>query len=454
MNATRQDLPQGGLCPRLSRSVAAPPRRSPRQRAARLLLLFAFAAMSAASGGGAAAADQDEIAELKHLLVETRDSMREMQSAYEARIDALEGRISELEAGASAAEAQQEALEATAIEQQTLLEEVQSEVQDRVSIHGYYDFQYIDADNDVVGSFIQNELSIFLRSSTEDEQWTIFSELEFSRIDGNDFLRRRDGGEGEFEVETAWLEYRHSDQLRVRGGKLLLPQYWQTYHYPNLTLSTIAPLMVGNIFPKDIVGVQASGDWWTENERGVSYAAYLGNGGDTAFDGLDRNDDKAIGGRLTLRLAGRNHPDWLDTFDVSISGYHGDDDGDDESSLLGFDTQIRLGRFEFLGELAHGNRAAYVHPYFRLFWRDSGDSLGFYAQPAWRLTPLWHLFYRYDYLDLDEHGWTPWDETRHTLGVNFRPKPNISLKLEFFHGQPEAHGEDFSGVASSIVFNF
>lgn len=403
--------------------------------------------------GAARAGEKESIAELKALLLETRDSMKEMQSAYEARIDALEGRINELETGAAQTSAQQESLENTAIEQQTVLEEVQSEVRDRLSIHGYYDFQYIDADSEVLGSFIQNEFSVFLRSTTEDEQWTMFAELEFERINGNDYLASRGAESDDIGIETAWLEYRYSDRFRVRGGKLLLPQYWQTYHYPNLTLSSTPPLMVGNVFPKSIVALQASGDWWTRNERGISYTLYGGNGGDANREGLDRNENKAAGGRLTLRLAGKNKPDWLETLDLSVSSYLGDDDNGLGDTVLGADAQIRVGPVELLAELAHSNQARSEPRLFHAFHRRDGESLGYYIQPSYRISPQWHVFYRFDYLDLDDEGRTPYDEERHTIGVNFRPKPNISLKLEFFHGDPEEQ-EDFNGLASSVVFNF
>jgi len=401
----------------------------------------------------ARADDEKSIAELKAMLVETREAMKEMQSAYEARVDALEARIDELEANTDETSAKQAELESTAIEQQTLLEEVRSEVQDRLSIHGYYDFQYIDADSEVLGSFIQNELSIFLRSTTDDERWTIFGELEFERIDGNDYLASRGSESGEIEVETAWLEYRHNDRLRIRAGKLLLPQYWQTYHYPNLTLSSVPPLMVGNVFPKSIDALQLSGDWWIANERGISYTLYGGNGGDANRFGLDRNENKALGGRLTFHLAGKNKPAWLDTLDFSLSAFLGDDDNGLGETILGADAQIRMGRVELLTELAHSNQARRTHTFFHPLHRRDGESLGFYVQPSYRLSPKWHAFYRYDYLDLDDEGWTPYDEARHTLGLNFRPQPNISLKLEFFHGEPEDQ-EDFNGLASSVVFNF
>lgn len=422
----------------------------------RRLARFARAAacVVAALCATARADTKGEMAELKALLLQTQQQMQSIRSDYEQKIDALENRIEELE-GAQAQSSQGQAeLEESLLEQRALADEVRTEVNDRLSIHGYYDFQYFDANDGTVGSFNQNELSIFLRSSTDDEKWTVFGEIEFNRIDGNDYLSDRGRQSENLQVETAWLEYRHSDRLRVRGGKLLLPQYWQTYHYPNLTLSTLQPLMVGNIFPKSIVAVQVSGDWWNRNERGLSYALYIGNGGDTDESGLDRNDDKTVGGRLTLRLAGKNKPAWLDTLDFSVSGFLGEDDHGRSESVIGSDMQIRLGRFELQAEIAHSDEPRYEAGVFRRRFDHPGESLGYYVQTAYRVSPQLHLFYRYDNLDLDDKRPTPWDEERHTIGINYRPKPNISLKLELFQDEPEGPNDNYAGVASSVVFNF
>lgn len=41
----------------------------------------------------------------------------------------------------------------------------------------------------------------------------------------------------------------------------------------------------------------------------------------------------------------------------------------------------------------------------------------------------------------------------HTLGVNFRPIPDISLKLEYFYSR-HSIGEDAGGVAASVAIKF
>lgn len=323
-----------------------------------------------------------------------------------------------------------------------------------LTIHGYADLLVAGDSRDEGRSFVQNELSIFLRATTRDEKWTAFTEVEFDHIEGDEYLTDRGGKAFELEMETGWVEHRHSDRFRLRAGKLLLPQYWQANHYPNLTMSTLAPLMSGNVFPKYIVALQTSGDWWTANERGIGYTLFLGRSAKTALVELDQNDNLAGGGRLTFRLAGKNKPARLDTFDVSFSALASENAQNQDELILGADIQIRLSRLELLAEFAQGSLVRFDESLRSRFPQDKGDTVGLYVQAAYRLSPKWHAYYRYDYLDLNDGSPTPRDETRHTLGANFRPRPFVSLKLEVFRSEPESPRDPYDGVSGSVVFNF
>ena len=46
---------------------------------------------------------------------------------------------------------------------------------DRLSVHGYADLQYAGDASDEYGSFVQNELSVFVRATTGDERLTACS---------------------------------------------------------------------------------------------------------------------------------------------------------------------------------------------------------------------------------------------------------------------------------------
>lgn len=397
------------------------------------------------------AQEQTEIEELKGLLRETQDSLQKLIEEHQDQMKALQERITELERRSIEASEKQKVVEERIVEQEVASSEGREGLFGRVSLHGYYDFQYMVADDATADSFVLNELSIFLRHASEDEKWTLFSELEFDVFDSDEFFFEDRDRRSEFEIETAWLEYRFIDAIRVRAGKLLLPQYWQTFHYPNLTLSTLPPSMVGSIFPKDVIGVEVRGDVWFEEGRGISYAAYVGNGGDSEISEVDRNNNNAIGGRLTLHLS---RDGLFDTFDLSASGYSGRDHGGGSEDVLGFDTQIRIRKFEIQSEVAFGDQFVLVPVVNGPDTRIHSDTSGYYAQLAYHLAPRWHLFYRYDELDLLDGGAGRLDFRQHTFGVNFRPRANISLKLEAFRALLDGDDDEFNGLATSIVYNF
>lgn len=423
-------------------------RRRGRARTVRIQFALAFVgalALSANTHGD----PSPEIEELKALLQQTQQSMQQMMQEHQAQIEALSNRIKELESQSAETEEAQEELKAEVAAQEVPTSESELTLFGQVSLHGYNEFQYLAANSSIVDSFVQNELAVFLRHASEDEKWTFFSELEFELFDDNSFFLGEHNDESEFEVETVWLEYHVRDELRLRAGKHLLPQYWQTYHYPNLTLSTRPPAMVGEIFPKDLIGVQARGDFWFQNERGISYVAYLGNGGDTEISEIDTNENKAIGGRLTVHLASGEH---FETFDLSMSGYTGRDENDEHEDVFGFDTQIRIGKFELLSEVAFGNQFVDAPESSGVSMARS-DTSGFYVQAAYQVAATWHLFYRFDELELFS-GDGDLDSEQHTLGVNFRPRPYLSLKLELFHAIFEGQDDSFNGLATSVVYNF
>ena len=99
------------------------------------------------------------------------------------------------------------------------------------------------------------------------------------------------------------------------------------------------------------------------------------------------------------------------------------------------ESQVRKGPWEVLTEFAM--RAA------------EEDRTGFYLQPSYRFNERWTTFYRYDLLNINGEG----EKQEHTIGLNYRPITDISLKLEFFYSsQPQ--DEDFNGVAASVAIRF
>jgi hypothetical protein len=375
-------------------------------------------------------------------ITQLQSSLRTQQELNRKLLERLDA----LEAGQAALLSKLQAVE-TSIpdngelheEREAILDELRDEyfdLQDRLdsmpTITGYYDFEYFnDNRQDSPGEFRHHRLSVFV--TKEWEQWRLFSEFEFEYgakfegVGGTDIENSR----GEIKIEQSWGEYVHSNELTLRGGLILTPGYWNVNHYPNVVLTTRPPLMMRNVFRESFVGLMAYGTkYW--DKFGVTYRGYVGNGQSPAFARRDDNEGKAVGGRVTLHLPTE---EILDVFDVGLSAYHESPKDVDRTMTWGADLQLRKGPWEVLSEFA---------------MRDAEeDRTGFYMQPSYRFNEKLAAFYRFDLLDIVHAG-----ETReHTIGVNYRPIPDISLKLEYFHSY-RSRDEDSSGVAASVAIRF
>lgn len=332
-----------------------------------------------------------------------------------------------------------------------------------VRLNGYYHFEYRADNNDdpsagAPSTFTAHHASLFI-SRTWD-QWRIFTELEWehgARFEA-DPATGAVQGHGTFNVERSWAEFLPSDAVVVRGGKFLLPHYWNVHHYPNITLSTRRPLMVRRIYPESTSGVMVHGTLFP-GHAGFTYHAYVGNGRDLTGEGLDANADKATGGHLTVHLA--TLLPGFSRVDVG-AGFYNERGVDSTGATVGgdyvsgADAQINAGRFELLFEYA--SRAATV---------DTAappgppslvdvDSEGFYLQPAVRVADAVWVFYRYDYLD-DLDASLSWvKHTGHTAGVNWKPRPDVALKLEGSTNRIEGPSStpEYQEMAASLAVFF
>lgn len=261
----------------------------------------------------------------------------------------------------------------------------------------------------------------------------MFSEIEFEfgakfEGDGGDELEE---ARGEIKLEQSWGEYVHGDALTLRGGLILTPGYWNVNHYPNVVLSTRRPLMVRMVFREAFIGLMAYGDkYW--DDAGLTYYAYVGNGQSAFFTKHDDNEGKAVGGKVTLHVPTKGR---LEKLDVGLSSYFESPSGEERVFTWGVDLQAAEGPWEVLTEFAAKEA--------------EGDRTGFYVQPSYRFNEKWATFYRYDLLSIRHGGETQ----EHTWGVNYRPIPEVSLKLEYFHSR-RSDDEDFSGVATSLAIQF
>jgi hypothetical protein len=301
------------------------------------------------------------------------------------------------------------------------------------TLNGYYDFEYL-ADNAPgdKSTFRQHHLTIFVGAHRG--PWRFLSEVEFEdgvtlEGDGTDVE-----GKGAVNAENAWLERVFSDAFTVRTGKFLLPHYWNVNHYPNIVLSTNRPLMVRQVFPTDAVGLMAFGNRY-RGRLGATWHAYVGNG--ESQTGTDDNENKAAGAHLSLHLGELFAP--FVRMDVGAA-VHSERTGTgaarDAVDVWGVDAQFNSHVVEVLFEYA----------------RRTADQAreGLYVQPSVKVSDTVRLFYRYDWLDTG-----PLSQTRHTVGVNVQPRPDVALKLEVNTNRYDSPGdEDHEQVAASVALFF
>jgi hypothetical protein len=418
----------------------------------RVLVAAAAIAVIAVIAVRPAAAQQNEIAALRAEIAKQQAAIQQLLQ----RLDALERR--QPSTAPAPAQSVQEELKAQADAINSLRETINS----KVNLNGYYNFRFSADTSDTPIAFQQHHLGVLMGKQLG--HFNFLMELELQNVphhpeissDAEAHVEEAGAadisGEGQVAVENAWMEYNHNEQLGLRFGKQLSPQYWWQNHYPNLTYSTDAPIYLRELFPAELVGAMVQGSAsapFNSSEFGFGYKFYVANNNFEGNSRTDLRDGKAWGARGQLRFPTGG---MLKKLDVAGDIYRGavglvtnelvDDD------VSGFEAQLELSRFLVQTEYARGKSLGQIRT-------------GYYIQPAVRLSDDWLGFYRVEELVSPRIFKA---ERRHLAGINYRPYPQIAIKGEFYRSIPlersfiESHGDEerkpFNGIATAAVFFF
>jgi len=407
--------------------------------------IFCLVAIVLIGGNRPAWAQQDEIARLRAELVTQQATIAQLLQ----RLDALEKKQS--------VAVTKDALEDEAKTQQDSVNSLRETLLGKVNVSGYSNFRYVNDGSEAPSAFQLDHLGLILGKQLG--RFSFLAELELQNVahhasapaeGGSEGAKVDVSGEGQVAVENAWMEYNHNRYLNVRVGKQLSPQYWWQNRYPNLTYSTDQPIYLRELFPPELVGVTVRGSVAKPvgtSEFGVAYSLYAANNDFEGNSQSDLRNGKAWGGRMQLKFPTGGA---LKRLDVAADIYQGHTGvaGEElaEDKVTGFEGQLEVSRFLLNGEYARGESEGVTRS-------------GFYVQPAVRLHPDWLTFYRIEQLESPRIERA---ETRHLAGVNYRPFPQIALKLEYYRSVPlsrsfissEEARKPFNGFATAAVFFF
>ena len=423
--------------------------------------LFCLMAVVLIVGNRPAWAQQDEIAKLRADLL-----------AQQATIAQLLQRLAALEKNAATKDDLEDEMKA----QEDAVSSVRESLLSKVNLNGYVNTRYFKDQSGAASGFALDPFALVLAKQLG--RFSVFGEVSLALVphhaaltapseEGDASAESGGGeghaetagggagdvsGEGQIEVRNAWLEYNQSRALNVRVGKFLSPQYFWQNHYPNVILSTDFPIHLREMFPPELMGIMVNGSVAKpsgDSELGVGYKFYVSNNEKELNFLGDVSDDKSWGGRLELRLPARGQ---LKTLNFAADLYRGRTalEGGQvlfDNHVWGVEQQFEAGRIMLNSEYARGES------------RLGGTRTGYYLQPAVRATDTWLGFYRLEGLESPR---VLRAERKHLLGLNYRPMPQVTFKLEYYRTMPlersfihsEEERHPFNGVATAAVFFF
>jgi len=262
---------------------------------------------------------------------------------------------------------------------------------------------------------------------------------------------------GELELEQAYVDFLLSRSINVRAGMILMPiGIINERHEPPSFFGVERPFVDTVIVPTTWfdAGFGIHGDLG----RGFSYKLYAMAPPDAAGFSADEGirggrqhglfsvfNSPGVTGRVEYRGVPRLT---LGTSFFSANTGFSFPDLDPWLNLLEFDARYRRGRAEFRGQFAQywlsqaGNLnrtlelQTGINPYI------AKSSLGYYLEAGYHLLPFTQTvdlapFFRYEKFNTQHSmasGFTPlpqFDRSAYTLGLTFRPHPDIAIKTDY-----------------------
>ncbi len=319
----------------------------------------------------------------------------------------------------------------------------------RVSINGFLDLQYTymgrlpaPATPPAVGLTTQDPIS-----TLDQDRLNLILKVDRDRFRVNVNVSSRKaysvGGvepHGQFSFQEAYGEYRRSEALNVRGGSFLVP--FGIYNEIRYATSLFAPVVLPQLYePLPNYAASGGADHIVPEEGNLMvsgavgpgrarlfYAAYLGTG-DRTQAGTDQNEDKAVGGRLTLMTDQERQG-------VGVSYYTTNDGGGEgRRHHVMTSLDLRRGPWGLEAEALWLTTTAHVYDVFSYYVR--------LRRHVGAATP----FLGYDYFEDTKNAIYAGGMKRLSTGLSYEATSNLYLKAEY-----HCHVFDGSAIPSDADY--
>ena len=312
-----------------------------------------------------------------------------------------------------------------------------------LDIGGYLSLQY-ESLRHQESAFSVHDLSLFVNKRIG-ARWNLFTELEVG-----DVLQVSDDGgvshSQDFDVERLYADYRVSPAVTLRFGKFLTPVgRWNMIHADPLVWTVSRPLTATAAFSRHAVGAMVYGsvpaagrdlDYWVfvDDTQGLDPL----RSEETAFDiagssvTLTNDFNRAMGGRLLYHFLDNS---------LSLGGsylYFEMKEPQQDKNLFGLDFFWDTRHVELSGEAVYRTSGGWTDP----------DERGGYLQAV---VPLPYHLYLVGRHERYRAAVLAADPRLNTLGLTYRPRPPLSLKLEYRTGANNAAVAPDGWLASLAV---
>jgi len=430
--------------------------------------------------------------------------MEAMQKAYEARISALEGELKGVKA--------QQAKQAHVAQTQNSVDRLMGQATtitfadpaapatggdlkapppdlkgqfvrttSNLSIGGYTEFSYDDR-GETNSQFNQRRTTLIFNAQVHDRV-RFYAEYEWENA--GVLEAGADDGDGEWELEQAYVDFLFNDKINFRAGQILAPLgRYNLYHEGYANNFVDRPLPDLFVIPTTIYeeGVGLYGQALDSDKLGISYEAYVFNPAraneanpEVGFREI-RNEgnapiydrQKAFSGRVAFEPA-RSAKWFADSLEIGVSTYISGYPGfkDFTTGVKHSNGTLRISAVDFAYEKCGWGLKAEGSIAHAGYGRDEDnrkqDAAGFWVEGSYKFWPKFLtkssfgrdfkdpkliLAARFEYLDVDKDVFDQRDMRRTSFELAYKPTDRVAVKFDYQmdHSLSSAPGFGLEGL--------